>query len=173
MILNEKFFKVAIIGVNKTSIQIADFLSNIGNYIEFLIFDEGNFVRLKESGFLVKKGNFLEEEALKEAIKDKDILFCMHKSSKINLFITFSAKYIKKDIKIIAIAQNEDEEKKLKLAGADKIILLNKIVAHKIVKMIFKPITLKIADEMLLGENEIKIVEFLITSDSKLNGKRI
>src|ERR671923_32105 len=72
---------------------------------------------------LVVEGRPSDDEALKAAGIDRAraVLACVDSDAE-NIFITLSARELREDITIVARASVEDSEKKLRRAGADRVI---------------------------------------------------
>src|SRR5207248_10173061 len=56
-----------------------------------------------------------------------------------NLYITLSSRSARPDIQIVARASDEDAEKKLKLAGADRVVLPYSAAGRTMANLVLKP----------------------------------
>ncbi len=84
--------------------------------------------REQENGKLFIEGNAVEDETLVRAgLERASTLICALPSDADNLFVVLSARQLKNDLKIISRATEETSFQKLKLAGADNVILPDKI----------------------------------------------
>jgi len=101
---------------------------------------------------------------------DVDILFCMSNDYNENLFITLSARNLDKNLMIVSLVSQKEQEQKILLAGANKTINSYEIGAHHIYRMIKKPAIFKTLDKIFLSEESIKIAQIAISKDSFLDG---
>ncbi len=113
-----------------------------------------------------------DEELISLGIKDKvKTLFCMHNDFNKNLFVSLSARNLNKNLQIISYCNDNNEAKKLKLAGANTTINPYETAGLKIFRQIHKPMAVKILDNILYKNSDLDIQEILINKNSILNGK--
>jgi len=113
-----------------------------------------------------------DDELISLGIKsDIKTLFCMHNDFNKNLLVTLSARNLNKDLQIISYCHNENNSKKLKLAGASTTINPYETAGLKIFRQIHKPMAVKILDDILYKNTELDIQEIYITKLCTLNGK--
>jgi len=115
-----------------------------------------------------------DEELIGLGIKDKvTTIFCMHNEFNKNLFVTLSSRNLNKNLQIISCCNNENESKKLKLAGASTTINPYEIAGLKIFRQIHKPMAVKILDNILYKNTSLDIQEIHINKNCTLNGKTL
>jgi len=68
-----------------------------------------------------------------------------------NLFVVLSARQINKDLKIISRATEETSYKKLKLAGADNVILPDKIGGDHMASLVVVPDLVEFLDNLTVS----------------------
>jgi len=114
-----------------------------------------------------------DRELLSLGIDTEEIntLFCIHNDFKRNLFITLSARNLNPDLRIISLANNHNEEKKLKLAGATVVINPSETTGLRIYRQLDKPISLSILDGILYRNSGLLVKEILVLEESILEGK--
>jgi voltage-gated potassium channel len=113
-----------------------------------------------------------DEELISLGIKDKvKTLFCMHNDFNKNLFVSLSARNLNKKLQIISYCNDNNEAKKLKLAGANTTINPYETAGLKIFRQIHKPMAVKILDDILYKNSYLDIQEIRITEYCILNGK--
>jgi voltage-gated potassium channel len=114
-----------------------------------------------------------DDELIKLGIKGDKIktLFCLHNDQNHNLFVTLSARNLDKNLQIISLANDTNEERKLKLAGATSTINPYETTGLKIFRQIHRPISLKILDDILYTNSNLEIKEIKITNNCILNKK--
>ena len=94
----------------------------------------------KEHGDLVIEGNATEDEDLRRAgIEHAKGLVAASDSDADNLYIALSARSVRPDMQIVARASDEDAEKKLKLAGADRVVLPYAAAGRTMANLVLKP----------------------------------
>jgi len=117
-------------------------------------------------------GDATEEDVLKLAGVDRaKTLFTGLPADADNVFITLTARNLNKDIQIIARAEHPSTQKKLRQAGADKVIMPTMIGAHHVERMITRPSTADLME--LVSENtfpDLELDEIRLGEDSKLVG---
>ena len=103
--------------------------------------------------------------------ENMETLYCMHNDFNHNLFITLSARNLNKDLQIISLANDDNEAKKLKLAGATVALNPYEIAALNIFRKIHNPLAVNILDDILYGKLGLQIQEINITKKSILDGQ--
>jgi voltage-gated potassium channel len=97
-------------------------------------------------------------------------LFCLHEDFNKNLFVTLSGRSLNKNIQIISLSSSTNETKKLKLAGTTNIINPYDITGMKIFRELHKPIAVKILDDILYSNSDLKIEEICVEKNSIIDG---
>lgn len=94
----------------------------------------------KEHGDLFVHGNATDDDDLARAGLDRARgIVVASDSDADNLYITLSARSVRPDIQIVARASDEDAEKKLKLAGADRVVLPYSAAGRTMANLVLKP----------------------------------
>lgn len=106
-------------------------------------------------------GNASEDEVLIQAgIERASTLICALPSDADNLFIVLSARQLNKNLKIISRATEETSYKKLKLAGADNVIMPDKIGGEHMASLVVVPDLIEFLDNLSVsGEHDSMNVE--------------
>lgn len=106
-------------------------------------------------------GNANEDETLFTAgIERASTLICALPSDADNLFIVLSARQINKDLSIISRASQETSYEKLKLAGANNVILPDRIGGDHMASLVVIPDLIEFIDNLsIVGERNINIEE--------------
>ncbi len=117
--------------------------------------------RLYEQNQLVVMGNANDDEVLlKAGIERASSLISALPSDADNLFVVLSARQINKDLKIISRATEETSYKKLKLAGADNVILPDKIGGDHMASLVVVPDLVEFLDNLTVsGDQDSYYVE--------------
>jgi len=101
------------------------------------------------------RGNANEDEVLLSAgIEKASVLITALPDDADNLFIVLSARQLNKDLKIISRASEETSYKKLKLAGADNVILPDQIGGQHMASLIVSPDLIEFWDNLSYGGDD-------------------
>ncbi|RKS53874.1 voltage-gated potassium channel [Gillisia mitskevichiae] len=117
--------------------------------------------RYSEDHLLFIHGNASEDEVLIRAgIRNASTLICALPSDADNLFIVLSARQINPKLKIISRATEESSYQKLKLAGADNVIMPDKIGGDHMASLVVVPDLVEFLDNLSVsGEHDSINVE--------------
>ncbi|SDS69446.1 potassium channel protein [Gramella sp. MAR_2010_147] len=130
---------------------------------DFVIIDrnEGVFQGMEDDQLNYIVGNATEDEVLETAgVGKASTLICALPRDADNLFIVLSARQLKKDLKIISRATEENSYKKLKLAGADNVIMPDRIGGSHMASLVVVPDLVEFLDNLSVsGEHDSINVE--------------
>ncbi|WOD42538.1 potassium channel family protein [Hwangdonia lutea] len=114
-------------------------------------------------------GNASEDDTLLQAGIDRaSCLITALPNDADNLFIVLSARQINKDINIISRASQETSYKKLKLAGANNVILPDKIGGDHMASLVVVPGLMEFVDNLsIVGKSNINIEEIAVEKLTK------
>ncbi|MEZ4875051.1 MAG: NAD-binding protein [Flavobacteriaceae bacterium] len=117
--------------------------------------------RFYDEKHLFVMGNANEDEVLvKAGIERASTLICALPSDADNLFIVLSARQINPKLKIISRAAEETTYQKLKLAGADNVIMPDKIGGEHMASLVVVPDLVEFLDNLSVsGEQDSIYVE--------------
>lgn len=117
--------------------------------------------RLHEQNRLAVSGNANDDEVLiKAGVERSASLISALPSDADNLFVVLSSRQINKALKIISRATEETSYKKLKLAGADNVILPDKIGGDHMASLVVVPDLVEFLDNLTVsGDQESFYVE--------------
>jgi len=109
-------------------------------------------------------GNANEDEVLFQAgIEKANTLISALPNDADNLFVVLSARQINEDMCIISRASQETSYKKLKLAGANNVILPDRIGGDHMASLVVVPDLVEFIDNLaIVGESNINIEEIAI-----------
>jgi voltage-gated potassium channel len=114
-----------------------------------------------EVGVRFLLGRSSDEEMLREAgiERARAILACVDSDAE-NIFICLTARELRPDIAIVARASHEDSERKLRRAGADRVISPYKSSGHEMARLALHPNvfgTMEVTEEYSLEEIEVSV----------------
>lgn len=118
---------------------------------DFVIIDEMEdvFQGIEDDHLNYIVGNATEDEVLINAGIDRaSTLICALPRDADNLFIVLSARQLKNDLKIISRATEENSYKKLKLAGADNVIMPDRIGGSHMASLVVVPDLVEFLDNL-------------------------
>jgi voltage-gated potassium channel len=109
-------------------------------------------------------GNANEDDILLQAGVDRAAtLISALPNDADNLFVVLSARQLNKDLKIISRASQETSYNKLKLAGANNVILPDKIGGDHMASLVVMPDLIEFIDNLaIVGQSNINIEEISI-----------
>ena len=141
-------------------IKLKKFNQNIvvieqGSDLALLLENEGNMVVL---------GNATEDEILEKAgIQHAKSLIVALPSDADNLFVVLSARQMNKELTIISRASEESSYKKLKIAGADNVIMPDKLGGDHMASLVVTPDIIEFVDGLSLdGEYTANLQEIFV-----------
>ncbi|WP_422930530.1 potassium channel family protein [Singulisphaera sp. PoT] len=143
----------------------------------FVVIDQApdKLATLQQRGYLYIDGDATEEAVLKEAgVGRAKVIVTAIPSDAMTLFITLTARQMCPEIMIISRAEQPSTIKKLKLAGADHVVLPAAIGAHRIVSLLTNPTVVEFAELVTRrSQLEIQMDDLPIHEDNPLVGKSL
>ncbi|MBE0491064.1 MAG: TrkA family potassium uptake protein [Sulfurospirillum sp.] len=164
--------KVLIFGYTKTGREIAKLLPK--NEYDLYIIDENpmRVAQANQDGFFAQHSVFSDDKLLVDMGigADVSVLFCASNDESLNLFVTLSARSLDKELKILTLIQNQKDEKRMILAGANRTISPYGVGAIKAFRIIDKPKVSSILNLFARQSNKLSIQEIEIPKGSILDG---
>lgn len=109
----------------------------------------------EETDYLYIEGDATHEEILEAARIDKaGALITTMPSDADNLFIVITARQLNPGLKIISRASEDKADTKLKRAGANNVIMPDKIGGQRMAKLIVQPDVIEFLDYIMLQESD-------------------
>lgn len=110
------------------------------------------------------KGDATNDEVLKMAgIDEAESLITTLPSDANNLYVVLSARQLNKKCKIISRASNDSSYSKLKIAGADNVIMPDKLGGEHMASLVVTPDIIEFIDRLSIeGESSNNIEELII-----------
>ncbi len=120
-------------------------------------------------------GNGNEDEILKKAgIEKASTLISALPNDADNLFVVLSARQLNKDLKIISWATEETTLKKLKLAGADNVIMPDRFGGDHMASLVVTPDLIEFLDNLSdSGDDDSMNIEQVPFSKVSQNGEEL
>jgi voltage-gated potassium channel len=152
---------VIICGYGRNGKQAAKKLT--AHHRDFVVIekDEQVIQKLKDNSILFIFGNANEDEVLLRAgINKASCLISALPNDSENVFIVLSARQMNPDVRIISRASQETSYSKLKLAGANNVILPDRIGGDHMASLVVVPDLLEFIDNLsIVGNQTINIEE--------------
>lgn len=142
-------------------------ISKLKNYKEDVVVVEkfeGIVKQLDEKGVLTIQGDAtLDETLLRAGIMNAKNLITALPSDADNLFVVLTAKQLNKDCKVISRASKETSYSKLKIAGADNVIMPDKLGGSHMASLVVTPDVIEFVDRLTIeGETTANLEEVAI-----------
>ncbi|TYB74538.1 potassium channel protein [Bizionia gelidisalsuginis] len=152
---------IIICGYGRNGKQAAKKLLNYKKSFVIIEQDKAIIDKHQTEDILFVLGNANEDELLLEAGVDRaSTLISALPSDADNLFVVLSARQINKNLTIISRASEETSYKKLKLAGANNVILPDRIGGDHMASLVVVPDLIEFIDNLsIVGESNINIEE--------------
>ncbi|BCD68204.1 TrkA family potassium uptake protein [Nitratiruptor sp. YY09-18] len=119
--------------------------------------------------------NIHNDAQLTDIIMDNRIekVFCAFDDEEQNIYLTITLKSIFRQIEVIAICESKETERKLKLAGANKVIDTMVVAANRLFYVLEKPGVAEAMDQILFKDRSIIFKEIRVTQGSIFDGKNL
>lgn len=132
--------------------------------------DPARVTRLNERNILHIAGDATDEENLiKAGIERAQGLVTALKTDSDNVYVTLSARQLNPDLFVIARSAEEQAEKKMIAAGADKVVCPYRMGAHRMAQTILSPTVTDFLELTLMDTSrDIQMEEMSVDRSSKL-----
>ena len=167
--------RICIFGYGNHGKFIARGLSAEDFDIIIVVATKENYKNAKSDGFdavyLMDVTN--DDELQKISFDDDTQLVCVMDDEHLNVFLTLSLRSLYPNIYILSISDSINVTKKLKMAGANKVIDLYEVSANKIYNLLDRPVATQLLEEFVLNKKGITFKEMVIPQNSFLDGKMV
>jgi voltage-gated potassium channel len=162
-------------GYGRVGRRVAEELRAAGIAYVVLDFNEEAMARARENDELYIVGNATEDDDLQHAgVARARGLVAASDSDKDNLYICLSARAASPGLLIVARASGEEAEKKLKLAGADRVVLPYAIAGRVMANLVAKPHVAAFLNVVSTSSGEdLQFEEIEVTAASGQDGRTI
>ena len=145
--------------------------------VPYVILDQNReaLTEARERGELHLEGDATEDEDLLAAgLERARGLVAASDSDADNLYIALSARAARPDLLIVARASDEDAERKLRLAGADRVVLPYATAGREMAKLVLKPQVAAFLDVVsTTGGPDLTLEEIEVTPTCEEAGRSI
>ena len=151
---------------------IAKGLHEDGFRLKIIESNHDYYLQAKEDGFIDVEHMDVTNDRLLEVLDPEryEQLVCVMEDEHLNVFLTLSLRSLFKESYILAISDSIHTTKKLKMAGADKVVDLYEVSANKIYNILKRPVATKLLEGFVSGRDGIGFKEMIIPRNSFLEG---
>jgi len=162
-----------IFGNNEYGLEIAKNVTHKYKDITIFSLDDISFSIDNSLGFNVEKFDLSDEwDDIKNKFDiEKSIVFCALNDEAKNIFLVISLRASFNNITIIALANNNEDANKLRMAGASKVIPIVETTADIITDMLKKPIITEVLHDILYENTSLKVEQIKVGNNSHFDGK--
>ncbi|MEM7758405.1 MAG: potassium channel protein [Cyanobacteria bacterium P01_A01_bin.40] len=173
---------VIICGFGRIAQVMAQQLAESSQIFLIIENDPQRIVLAEEQGFLVKAGDATDETTLEAVgIQQAQVLATVLPEDATNVFITLTARELNANLSIIARGELPSTEKKLRLAGANHVILPATVSGIQMANLITRPTSTDFLQQKdrqnslndLLAQIKVQIDELTLSVHSPLVGRTI
>jgi voltage-gated potassium channel len=144
------------------------------SHLEYVVIDRLPIVSSPEIKFFINDDATKDEVLIRAGIKNAQALITTLPSDAENIFVVLTAKELNPDLKIISRASNDSSIKKLKSAGANNVIMPDKLGGVHMANLVLIPDVKEFMDVMSTYQNNgNKIVELIPTRLATLSDLNI
>jgi voltage-gated potassium channel len=164
-----------ICGYGRVGQRVADEFRATGVPYLVLDFHEDAVRAAREDGALMIEGDATKDENLRRAGLDRARgLVAASDSDSDNLYVVLSARSERPDLTIVARASGTDAERKLALAGADRVVLPYTTAGHVMANLVLKPQVTAFLDVVTTATGpDLELVEIEVRESSSAAGRTI
>lgn len=177
--MNKKIEKLnghyIICGADQTGRYVIDELIKTNRDFVVIEKDPGKICHFIKNNILCIEGDATHDAVLIAAgiKKAKGLVSSLHADAD-NLMVVITAKRLNGGVRVISRAIEEESEQKIKLAGADSVVLPNFIGGLRMVSEVVRPSVVTFLDAMLRAkDNTIRIENIEIVPGSPFAGKAL
>jgi voltage-gated potassium channel len=144
---------------------------------DFLVIEKApdKIKELTDKGIFCIEGDATHNAVLQEAGIERagGLIATLHSDAE-NLFVVFTAKRLNAAIRVVSKALEEESEQKIRMAGADGVVMPNYIGGLRMVSEMIRPAVVTFLDIMLRERDKtIRIEDIRIPAGSLLAGKTL
>jgi len=174
-LLNSLRNHIIICGYGRTGDEISDVLAETGK--DFVIIDN-NDERLGEarrSNYLTISGDATDDDILiKAGVNNAHSLIAALGNDADNVYVVLTARGLNANLRIIARGIDENSARKLKMAGANKVVSPFSIAGRRMAYLASKPDIVEFLEIMTQSaELELRLEQVIIHKNSSLAKKRL
>ncbi len=128
--------------------------------------NEELIAEIEQENLLYVKGNATRDEVLMKAcLKNASSLITTLPSDADNLYVVLSARQFNKKLTIVSRASDDSSDSKLRIAGADNVIMPDKLGGDHMASLLVTPDIVEFVDKMAIDSDDATHLEEIIVED--------
>jgi voltage-gated potassium channel len=162
-------------GYGRVGQAIANILKQQETKFVVIDWDMNAINKAQSAGFLTINGDATKDESLKQARIDgaRGIIIALGDDGS-TIYTTLAAKELNASLPIVARASNEDADRKLQQAGADRVVAPESIGGMRMARLALRPQAVEFIETVLFGrEKQLLVEEIEAAEGSPLVGSTI
>ena len=165
---------VVLAGHGRMGHAIAEELARVRQPFVVLEHRQEAFERAAAAGHLVIQGDAGCDESLKSAGVDRARhLVAATDSEAVNILIVLSARALAPQLHIVARAEDDQEIRKLRLAGADEVVTPHRSGGHEVADRIARPGIAKFLARTHAGGSDVALSDLVVEAGAELDGHEL
>ncbi len=170
--LNRRILKmrnhVVICGFGRVGVEVAEELTAHGNEVLVIDLDHDRLALARSKGLVALEGDATEESVLREAqVEVARALIAAADSDTGNAFIVLTGRALNPGLMIIARSGSDSAERRLRTAGADRVISPTQIAGRRMALAAVQPLMVDFIDSLSRqGSNHALLAEFVIEDET-------
>jgi len=128
--------------------------------------DEDLISEIEEGNLLYIKGDATRDDALEKAcIANASSLITTLPSDADNLFVVLSARQLNKSLTIVSRASDDSSDSKLRIAGADNVIMPDKLGGDHMASLLVTPDIVEFVDKLAMDSDNATHLEEIVVDN--------
>jgi voltage-gated potassium channel len=162
-------------GYGRVGSAIANILKQQEAKFVVIDWDLNAVSKAQQAGYLTINGDATKDESLKQAGIDSAIgIIIALGDDGSTIYTTLAAKELNSSLSIVARASNEDADRKLQQAGADRVVAPESIGGMRMARLALRPQAVEFIETVLFGrEKQLLVEEIEAAEGSPLVGSTI
>lgn len=164
-----------IFGYNEFALETANSLQTRYSDIAVFVLEDEEKKLLQDKGFKVEKFDLSDEWLNLETKYDMKnlVVFCALEEPSENIFLTISLRAAFEKLLIIALSTDQESGRKLKMAGANKIIPITQTTVNIITEILERPMINEILNTILYSASELGISQWSVPKNATFIGQNM
>jgi voltage-gated potassium channel len=166
---------VVVCGMGSIGRLAARELKEAGREVVCVDRDPALLADLRDDGFMTIEGDATDENVLGQAgVPVAEVLVAAMQNDAESVFLTLSARFLNGRIRVVARGSDERVERKLRRAGANRVILPTILGGRRLAQAVTQPNVLDFVDLMTSrGEHSLRMDEVRIANSCRFVGQTI
>ncbi len=128
--------------------------------------DDNLIAEIESENLLYVKGNATKDEVLMKAcLKNASSLITTLPSDADNLYVVLSARQFNKDLVIVSRASDDSSDSKLRIAGANNVIMPDKLGGDHMASLLVTPDIVEFVDMLSIDSDDATHIEEIIVEE--------